>query len=118
MLQQLMVTKYSDATAEARRVASHLRYGHIRDFDVQGAWDQEDPTPLADSPAGLSRSLLSALFDPTYWEDQVEATQDAMPGLDVVELPASAWPKEAIDTHGRDLDPTESSDGATPIQRL
>jgi len=82
-------------TTAAPRIAvfaKHLRKAHVLPLDGQREWDPDDPTPLATSPAGLSRLLLGTLFDRDRLVDLVEMSQDPLPGLEVTELPASAWP--------------------------
>lgn len=89
---KFIVFKYSDATRDAGAFAKHLRRAHVLPLDVQPEWDPDDPTPLATSPAGLSQLLRGTLFNRDRLVDLVEMSKDPLPGLEVTELPASAWP--------------------------
>lgn len=86
IVKRIGMFRESEATHDAGAVAQHLAHAHVLELDSGAPWDEADPAPLADSPAGLSGALIAALFDPKRLVDLVEASRDPIPGLEVTEL--------------------------------
>lgn len=80
IVKRIAMFRESEATQDAGAVAQHLAHAHVLELGAGAPWDEADPTPLAESPAGLSGALIAALFDPKTLMDLVEASRDPIPG--------------------------------------
>jgi len=96
ILRGLSVTARSEATLEAGKWARQLVRGRAWEMNLGTSLSDLAVEPPAATPGELSRALVRVLMHGGVPVDQLPS-QQAIPGLDVIELPGLEWVDPPLD---------------------